>query len=190
MKKIPDWIIQVTWFVAGICATGALWYFLSTKEYTMAVIAVIGAVVFSLIAISLHRSNDKLNSGNKNNDNEIVFTIKEEKIIITELVRSFAYDIVKVNAYTHVLGVYAEYKWLNLRYPKSKVNTQSLTVWKVGKPQKDKRSNKVYFDELDITLPDSRKKIIYFDITSFYIGAGSIIDPSSGAFEKIKEIYK
>lgn len=29
----PDWLLNLTWFAAGISATGALWYFLSQRNY-------------------------------------------------------------------------------------------------------------------------------------------------------------
>jgi hypothetical protein len=28
----PDWLIQSIWFMAGVLATGAIWYFLSRNE--------------------------------------------------------------------------------------------------------------------------------------------------------------
>jgi len=33
MRTVPDWWIQTSWWVSGIFATGAVWYFLSTREY-------------------------------------------------------------------------------------------------------------------------------------------------------------
>jgi hypothetical protein len=67
-KGIPEWIIQVTWFVAGICATGALWYFLSQKDYPWAVLSGLGALLFAGFAIYLqvrkvgssHRHSEQL----------------------------------------------------------------------------------------------------------------------------------
>jgi hypothetical protein len=53
-KVIPDWMVQVAWFAAGICATGAFWYFLSQKDYTWTVVTGFGALVFAGLAVYLH----------------------------------------------------------------------------------------------------------------------------------------
>jgi hypothetical protein len=57
-KAIPDWMIQVAWFAAGICATGAFWYFLSQKEHTWTIVAAVGALGFASLAICLHMRKD------------------------------------------------------------------------------------------------------------------------------------
>ena len=33
MRMTPDWLHQLLWYLSGICATGAVWYFLSQKNY-------------------------------------------------------------------------------------------------------------------------------------------------------------
>lgn len=58
MRTVPDWSIQVAWWVSGIFATGALWYFLSTQSYRSAGLSVACAVVFAAIAVALHRKKD------------------------------------------------------------------------------------------------------------------------------------
>lgn len=58
MGAVRDWWIQAAWWVSGIFATGAVWYFLSTREYSLAVAAGIAAVVFAAIAVTLHRRKD------------------------------------------------------------------------------------------------------------------------------------
>jgi hypothetical protein len=57
-RAIPDWCIQGSWFVAGIFATGALWYYLSTNSAFGVWGAVAGALLFSGVAIALHRRRD------------------------------------------------------------------------------------------------------------------------------------
>ena len=57
-KSIPDWMVQVAWFAAGICATGAFWYFLSKNDYTWAVLTGLGALVFAGLAVYLHTRKD------------------------------------------------------------------------------------------------------------------------------------
>jgi hypothetical protein len=60
MRVVPDWSIQTSWWISGIFATGAVWYFLSTKEYGFAVAAAATAGVFAGLAIFLHRKKDSL----------------------------------------------------------------------------------------------------------------------------------
>src|SRR5205823_237366 len=62
MKAVPDWSIQAAWWASGIFATGAVWYFLSTNERGFAVAAAFAAVFFALIAVTLHRKNDEVDS--------------------------------------------------------------------------------------------------------------------------------
>jgi hypothetical protein len=60
MKRIvPAWLLQLVWFLAGIFATGALWYFLSRDDTLSATLSFIGAAVLTVVAIQLHRLNDK-----------------------------------------------------------------------------------------------------------------------------------
>jgi hypothetical protein len=46
------------WFVAGIFATGAFWYFLSVRDNPGALASAVGALLFALLAIYLHRASD------------------------------------------------------------------------------------------------------------------------------------
>jgi hypothetical protein len=55
---IPDFVPYVTWFVAGIFATGAFWYFLSQRNYHMSLWAAFLAVVLALLAVAFHIHND------------------------------------------------------------------------------------------------------------------------------------
>jgi hypothetical protein len=57
-KVIPDWMVQVAWFAAGICATGAFWYFLSQNDYTWTIVTGLGALVFAGLAVYLHTRKD------------------------------------------------------------------------------------------------------------------------------------
>ncbi|MHB8471343.1 MAG: hypothetical protein ACYDC8_00565 [Gammaproteobacteria bacterium] len=59
MRPAPDWAVQLSWSVSGIFATGAVWYFLSLNEYLNASLAAVGAAIFAVIAIILHRLKDK-----------------------------------------------------------------------------------------------------------------------------------
>lgn len=58
-RLIPAWLIQLTWFVAGVFATGAVWFFLSRNEMFSSSLSAFGAVATVLIAVSLHWLGDK-----------------------------------------------------------------------------------------------------------------------------------
>lgn len=62
MGGVRDWWIQTAWWASGIFATGAVWYFLSTREYVLAVAAGVAAVVLAAVAIILHRRKDAVHS--------------------------------------------------------------------------------------------------------------------------------
>ena len=58
-RLVPAWLPQVVWFLAGIFATGAVWFFLSRDEYLFAWLSVAAAVVLAVVAVQLHRLNDR-----------------------------------------------------------------------------------------------------------------------------------
>lgn len=62
MRTVPDWWIQGSWWISGVFATGAIWYFLSLNKYSYACLATIGAIAFAILAVSLHRKKDALNT--------------------------------------------------------------------------------------------------------------------------------
>jgi hypothetical protein len=53
-------VIQICWWTSGIFATGALWYFLSIKDYSFVVASGVLAFAFAMAAIALHRRRDLL----------------------------------------------------------------------------------------------------------------------------------
>ena len=53
-------LIQTCWWTSGVFATGALWYFLSIKDYPYAAGSGALAFAFALAAIALHRRKDQL----------------------------------------------------------------------------------------------------------------------------------
>ena len=59
-RTVPDWLIQTCWWTSGIFATGALWYFLSIKDYSYVVGSGASALAFAFAAIALHRRKDQL----------------------------------------------------------------------------------------------------------------------------------
>jgi hypothetical protein len=76
----PDWLHQLLWFVAGILATGAVWYFLSQKDFHRALWAGFGAIVVCLFCVALLIRNDLIrrelqhDSSSSNHDKGIPYT--------------------------------------------------------------------------------------------------------------------
>lgn len=60
MRTVPDWAPQACWWVSGIFATGAVWYFLSRGAYPAAIASSISALLFAAAAVWLHRRKDAL----------------------------------------------------------------------------------------------------------------------------------
>jgi hypothetical protein len=58
-RPVPPWLVQLVWFLAGIFATGAPWYFLSRDDILSAALSFAVAFVLALVAVQLHRLNDK-----------------------------------------------------------------------------------------------------------------------------------
>jgi len=121
----------------------------------------------------------------------IVLEVKGETVTFTELLRSMQFDLVKVNAHTHVLGVAAEYEWVKRRYPDSEFLEQALTTLELIAGKSKYEGDEIHFDVIKIRLPDGYKKEIYFDISSFFNGeSSSTIDPHGFIAKKISGFYK
>lgn len=60
MKRlVPEWKVQLVWFLAGVFATGAVWYFLSRDELLPAGVSAASAVVLIGVAVLLQGLNDR-----------------------------------------------------------------------------------------------------------------------------------
>jgi len=59
MRTVPDWAIQGSWWVSGIFATGAIWYFLAVKSYPHLALSAAAAIAFAALAVFLHRKKDQ-----------------------------------------------------------------------------------------------------------------------------------
>lgn len=107
----------------------------------------------------------------------------DETIKIEEKLISQDFDIIKIHATTHLLGVQAEREWLMKKYPGYENYMQRLTFVNT-------KQGKKIFDVLPIRRGNI-KKDIYFDITDFYNGASVPIfkKVSEYAIEKINDIY-
>ena len=147
------------------------------------IIAIIVFIAGIIMALPQLRDGVKLLLSAKKDD-AFIIEYADEKIICETLLRSVDFDIVKIRATTHRLGVHAEREWLKKFYPDYQNNMQLLD----HKTINDGRV--INFDIFPIRKGD-KKKDIYFDITDFYKGAHV---PYSGevnryAEQKIKEIY-
>src|SRR5680860_790570 len=56
-RMLPDWLLQVTWFLAAVCATGGFWYFLSQKNQFGTLWMGFGALSLMLLAVTFHIHN-------------------------------------------------------------------------------------------------------------------------------------
>ncbi len=119
----------------------------------------------------------------KKNDKEFIIEYADEIIKVEEKLISQDFDIIKIYATTHQLGLRAEHEWLMKKYPGYENCMQMLT-------HIETKQGKKTFDILPITRGNI-KKDIYFDITDFYSGASvpNYKKASKYAEEKINEIY-
>jgi len=80
-RSVPDWLVQLVWFLAGVYATGALWYFLSRDDPLSAALSFCGAVVLAFVAVQLHRLNDK-SSRFKAHREQLAGFMKEAEVLL------------------------------------------------------------------------------------------------------------
>ena len=115
---------------------------------------------------------------------EFVSEYADEKITFEVKLRSQDFDIVKIHATTHSLGVRAEREWLNKEYPGYTNNMQFLRHIETND------GKELTFDILPIQK-GNKKKDIYFDITDFFDGAHVEFTGNTHNYaeQKIKEIY-
>jgi|GEM_PF-3002155 len=95
MKRIlPEWLVQITWFVAGVFGTGAVWYFLSIENTEAALISGMAAVVMVVLAVFLHKidnNNSQLLTHREKitsfvaEGHQLVSRLDEEKLPIEEI---------------------------------------------------------------------------------------------------------
>ena len=114
------------------------------------------------------------------------YVIKHEGETITcqYKTKSTLFDIVKIKAITHSLGLRAEYSWIERHYPKYNITSQGLSKIDINKNQS------LYFDELTIINDKGDEKVIYFDISDFFNKSGhTSADIDRFVREKIRELY-
>ena len=115
-----------------------------------------------------------------------IFKVKypNETVTLELKTRSTLFDIVKVNATTHHIGVSCEYKWLKKYYPNYKTRMQSLESIEVDE------KHSLWFDKIELVNKSGQPKSIYFDISAFFNEGGhTSTNLDQFAKAKIKEIY-
>jgi hypothetical protein len=140
----------------------------TTGSLAFLVLLIVGAVTTLL----LWRPNATQQAKGSTNSNVIELDFGSERVKMTELMRSVAYDVIKIEAHTHLLGVAAEYEWMRLMYPKSEKIKQSLVNLNAA------GEREIFFDVLEIKLKNGKTKELYFDIASFF-GEGRCPQPIS-----------
>lgn len=114
---------------------------------------------------------------------EFVIKYKDETITFEIMLRSQHFDIVKIHAITHVLGVHSEREWINKYYPDYSWGMQKLRNITLD------GNKSIPFDIICISKGNNHKEI-YFDLSDFFNESGCISsDINKFAEGKIKEIY-
>ena len=142
-------------------------------------------LIIAIIIISLPRIKDGIKTvfPFSKQKKDFIIEYADEKISFDVKMRSYDYDIVKIHATTHRLGIQTERKWLQKYYPGYSNNMQAQKTIKTKKGE-------IIFDILSIQKGDIKKKI-YFDITDFFEGASVVVtnDINKYAMKKIYKIY-
>lgn len=87
-----------------------------------------------------------------NKTKDYVINYEGETITFEYKTKSTLFDIVKINAITHDLGVHAEYQWIRKYYPNYKTTSQGLSKIKINKNQS------LHFDTLTIINDRGQKR--------------------------------
>lgn len=161
---------------------GATW---TAAIVVLFIVAITGVTFFSLYKWSPSKVRTPGNDAQ-----ELVFQVKEERITYDVMVKSLRYDVVKIHAYTHYLGIAAESYWIKHKYPEAKIVSQSLTT--LDRITKDEKNSEIYFDIIKMKFPDGREKDIYFDISEFFDDATSILlnHYNANMASKLAKLYR
>lgn len=146
--------------------------------------AIIVIIVIVIIYMAKLKKSIKEISPSFKCKKEFAIELAGEKITFDVKLRSYNYDVVKINAITHILGIQAERAWINKYYPGYKIMVQTLERMTLD------NGKLLSFDRLSIHK-GNKKKDIYFDITDFIDGASVSLTENTHeyAHQKIKEIY-
>ena len=148
------------------------------------IVAILVLIVIVVMAIPQFRDGIKTLFSLFKSKKEFVIEYADEKITFEVKLRSQDFDVVKIHATTHTLGVRAEKEWLNKFYSGYENNMQLLDHITTD----DGKTST--FDILPIHKGD-KKKYIFFDITDFYSGAHVELTGCTHNYakQKIRDIY-
>lgn len=149
-------------------------------------IALIVLIVIVISAIPNLRDGAKiLYAFFKKKKREYTIEYADETITFDVKCKSKNFDIIKINATTHDLGVSAEYKWSSKYYPKYDSCMQMLYRKKLD------NGDEVVFDKVDIAMEGKPLKTIWFDVSSFIDGAHVSFDGDIDSYAEctINRIY-
>lgn len=125
------------------------------------------------------------------NERPFEYKMGEETATFTEKLISFDFDVVKINAHTHIVGVAAEYAWIDHKYPNSDVIMQRLVTLQLVTGTGNNKPEQVRFDVIQLRFSNGRNKEIYFDVSNFFNDVGSsFISADEFIAQKISELYK
>lgn len=179
-------ITEITLLTVGIIL-GVLWAIDPNGNYEPFTLL----ASFALITIEVIRRKYVNIDRSSSEDTSIEYSVGEEKVTFEEKLRSISNDVVKINAYTHPIGIAAEYYWLNQRYPHCNKKRQSLTTLDLIDRSERYDGDQIHFDLIEIELENGREKSIYFDISSFFGGGVSTtMAPKETFAKKLKDLYK
>lgn len=164
------------------------------STWTAVVALVFLLIVGSITFYALHKWAPASNKDKylpPSDEKPFEFKMDEEVVRYEEKMVSLAFDVVKIHAHSHFVGIAAEYAWLEHKYPDSERIMQSLTTLDLLKKTGDYKTGQVHFDIIKFKLPDGREKEIYFDISSFYDGqTSSLVAPDDFISKKLSELYQ
>lgn len=149
-------------------------------NWIIAIIVIVAIIIMSLPSLkegvkALFTSSEK--------SEDFIIEYADEKIVCKIILRTYDFEVVKICASTHRLGVLAERKWINKFYPNYNSYKQSLNRIATNDGEK-------VFDIITIRN-ENIKKNIYFDITDFFDGAPVVFTGNVHEYakQKIIEIY-
>lgn len=111
-----------------------------------------------------------------------IYQSKDEKVIMTRILKSEQLDVIIVDTISHDLGVESEHAWLKKYYLNCDCPMQYIVYIQTG------QGNKI-FDVFPIS-GEKMNKDIYFDITNFYHEPiECFMDKNEYNIHKIKRLY-
>lgn len=147
-------------------------------------IAVFVLIAVVIIALPQFRDGLKMILSVFKRKKEFKSEYADETITFDVKLRSQDFDVIKIHATTHKLGIRAEREWLAKNYPEYEYSLQFL------KHINTKEGKRITFDIIPIKKGE-KEKDIYFDVTDFYFGAEVSYtgDASDYAERKITDLY-